>query len=425
MRPIRLPEPPSAGAFGMPEIFDGGVNVVRRAVVIGNGFAGAESQCLGLVRALGLSDRQTIYRVRRPIGGVNEFLHWLPISVHLIIDQILRQLLGQSRFGSVIRGKKISPFAFQTHGSIGLSSILDADAKKIASFARETFDKEGPTLVVACGRDTISISSSIKCLASDSVFVIQIQHPRTKLNRFDTVITPRHDYYALTASGQNEIPKFLKRWITPQEPPGRNVVLTIGALHEADPVALRVAASEWHDELAPLNKPLLVVNIGGPTKNCKYGADLAKQLVASLLNVMKTCGSVRISFSRRTPKKVSDIIIKELGNHPKIYIWDGQEPNPHMGHLAWGDAFVITADSVSMLSEACTTGKPVYVIGAEHCKWKFTAFHKTLRERGVVRPFTGLEDISNSWSYPPLNDAVEAALRVREFLSEKGWSLAH
>lgn len=32
------------------------------------------------------------------------------------------------------------------------------------------------------------------------------------------------------------------------------------------------------------------------------------------------------------------------------------EPNPHMGHLAWADAFVVTADSVSMLSEACGTG---------------------------------------------------------------------
>jgi mitochondrial fission protein ELM1 len=67
-----------------------------------------------------------------------------------------------------------------------------------------------------------------------------------------------------------------------------------------------------------------------------------------------------------------------------------------MGHLAWADAFVVTADSISMLSEACSTGKPVYVIGTEYCKWKFSAFHKTLRERGVVRPFTGLEDVSLS-----------------------------
>lgn len=60
MRPIRLPEPPS-GPVGMPEIFEGGLNVIRRAIVIGNGFPGAENQCLGLVRALGLAEKHTLY----------------------------------------------------------------------------------------------------------------------------------------------------------------------------------------------------------------------------------------------------------------------------------------------------------------------------------------------------------------------------
>ena len=44
-------------------------------------------------------------------------------------------------------------------------------------------------------------------------------------------------------------------------------MLTVGALHQADSAALRLAAIAWHDELAPLPKPLLVVNIGGPTSN--------------------------------------------------------------------------------------------------------------------------------------------------------------
>ena len=44
-------------------------------------------------------------------------------------------------------------------------------------------------------------------------------------------------------------------------------VLTVGALHQIDSAALRSAASAWHDEFAPLPKPLLVVNIGGPTRN--------------------------------------------------------------------------------------------------------------------------------------------------------------
>ncbi|PRQ32444.1 putative mitochondrial fission protein ELM1 [Rosa chinensis] len=272
--------------------------------------------------------------------------------------------------------------------------------------ARRTYEKDGPILAVACGRDTISIVSSIRRLASENIFVVQIQHPRLHLNRFDLDFTPKHDYYPLTPESQKQVPQFLRGWITPREPPDRHVVLTIRALHQIDATALRNAASAWRDEFAALPKPLLVVNIGGPTSNCRYGVDLAKQLTTYLLSVL-----------------VSNFVTKELGGNPKVYTWDGQEPNPHMGHLAWVDAFVVTADSVSMISEVCSTGKPVYLMGAEHCKWKLCDFHKSLKERGMVRPFTGLENISESWSYPPLNETAEAASRVHEALAERGWRL--
>ncbi|KAI8524361.1 hypothetical protein RHMOL_Rhmol13G0144800 [Rhododendron molle] len=424
MKPIRLPEPPS-GPTGVPDIFEGGVyGVVRRAVIIGNGFPASENQSIGLVRALGLADKQTLFRVTRPKGGVNEWLHWLPVSLHKKLDYIIRQIYGYSRILLAGRGNKLHSLPFENGGSVGLSSVLEADVKKIVTMAHETFEKDGPLLVVASGRDTISVASAIKRLASKNVFVVQIQHPRTHLNRFDMVITPRHDYYPLTPHAQEQVPRFLRKWITPREPPDSNVVLTTGALYQVDAGALRTAATAWHDEFAPLPKPLLVVTIGGPTSRCRYGVDLVKQLTVSLHNVLVSCGSVRISFSRRTPaKQISNLIVKEFGNHPKIYIWDGEEPNPHMGHLAWADAFVVTADSVSMVSEACGTGKPVYVIGMERCTWKFVEFHKSLRERGLVRPFTGLEDMSESWSYPPLNDTAEAANRVRQALAERGWRL--
>ncbi|XP_015880310.3 mitochondrial fission protein ELM1 [Ziziphus jujuba] len=411
MRPIRLPEPPT-GFSGMPEIFEGGISgVIRRAVVIGNGFAGSENQSIGLVRALGLSGRQSFYRISRPRGGINEWLHWLPVSLHKKFERIVRRIRGLNR---------VQPLS---HGINGLSDVLEADAKQIANMARETFDRDGPLLVVASGRDTIDVASSIKRLAPENVFVVQIQHPRSRLNRFDLVITPRHDYYPLTPHAQAQIPWFLRRWVTPREPPGKNVVLTVGALHQADSAALRSAASAWHDELALLPKPLLVVNIGGPSSNCPYGVDLAKQLASTLHDVLWSCGSVRMSFSRRTPEKVSKILVKEFSTNPKVYIWDGKGSNPHMGHLAWADAFVITADSVSMLSEACSTGKPVYVIGAERCTWKFADFQKSLQEQRVVRPFTSQEDISNSWSYSPLNDTAEAANRVNMALAERGWRI--
>ncbi|XWS28541.1 hypothetical protein CRYUN_Cryun25bG0078800 [Craigia yunnanensis] len=419
MRPIRLTEPPNP-PMGVPEIFEGGAySVIRRAVVIGNGSPGSENQSIGLVRTLGLSDKHVLYRVTRPRGGINEWLHWLPVSLHKKLDFLI-QLIG-----IYSRGQKLVPLPLENGngGGVGLASVLEADVNQIVAMARQTYEKDGPLLVVASGRDTISIASSIRRLASENVFVIQIQHPRSQLNRFDLVITPRHDFYPLTPQAQGQVPRFLHRWITPREPPDRLVVLTLGALHQIDSATLRSAAAAWHDEFAPLPKPLLVVNIGWPTSHCRYGADLAKQLTASLLSSLTSCGTVRISFSSRTPEKISKVIVKELADNPKVYIWDGQEPNPHMGHLAWADAFVITADSVSLISEACSTGKPVYVMGAERCKRKLSDFHESLRERGVVRPFTGSEDIAESWSYPPLNDTAEAANRVREALSERGWSV--
>lgn len=61
MRPIRLPEP-AIKLSKTPEIFESGFyGVIKRAIIIGNGFAGAENQCIGLVRAVGLSGRHSIY----------------------------------------------------------------------------------------------------------------------------------------------------------------------------------------------------------------------------------------------------------------------------------------------------------------------------------------------------------------------------
>ncbi|KAG2299965.1 hypothetical protein Bca52824_036437 [Brassica carinata] len=422
MRPILLPDPPSLST-GVPEIFEqgGSQNVVRRAVVIGNGFPGSENQSIGLARALGLAGNHLLYRVTRPKGGIHEWLHWLPVGLHKKLDFILRHIYLYSRL--MLGSRQSKYIASVPSENVGLSSILEADVKSIVSMARDTFEKDGPLVVIACGRDTVSIASSIRRLASDNVFVVQIQHPRSHLNRFDMVITPRHDYYPLSLEAQEQVPRFMRRWITPREPPQDHVVLTTGALHGIDYATLRKSASAWHDEFASLPKPLVVVNIGWPRRNCRYGADLAKQLTDALLSVLGSCGSVRIALSYRTPEKVSRVIFKELGDNPKVFIWNGQEPNPYMGHLAWGDAFVVTADSVSLISEACSTGKPVYVIGADHCKWKIADFHKSLRERGVVRSFTGLEDMSESWSYPPLNDTAEAAMRVRSALAARGWSL--
>jgi len=74
-------------------------------------------------------------RVTRPKGGINEWLQWLPVSLHKKIDYIVRMIQGYSQ------EKKLMPLPSENGVSSGLLAVLEADVKQIVSFARETYEK--------------------------------------------------------------------------------------------------------------------------------------------------------------------------------------------------------------------------------------------------------------------------------------------
>jgi uncharacterized protein len=75
----------------------------------------------------------------------------------------------------------------------------------------------------------------------------------------------------------------------------------------------------------------------------------------------------------------------------------------------------VTADSVSMISEAAATGKPVHILGLDGGNAKFSRFHAAMQAAGVTRPFVGRIE---SWSYPILDDTARAGAALRTlFLS--------
>ncbi|KAE8661240.1 Mitochondrial fission protein isoform 3 [Hibiscus syriacus] len=113
MRPIRLPEPPIARR-STAEVFEAGVHgVIKRVAVIGNGFSGTENQCIGLVRALGLLGHHTLYRVTRPRGGINKWLHWLPVSLHKKVDYVTRQICIYSGVQVDATWRKVVPLSVE------------------------------------------------------------------------------------------------------------------------------------------------------------------------------------------------------------------------------------------------------------------------------------------------------------------------
>ena len=90
--------------------------------------------------------------------------------------------------------------------------------------------------------------------------------------------------------------------------------------------------------------------------------------------------------------------------------------NPYYAYLAVADAFLVTADSVSMISEAAMTGKPVHVIELDGGDAKFARFHRAMQESGITRPFTGRIE---SWRYQPLDDTARAGTALRALVLDR------
>lgn len=219
---------------------------------------------------------------------------------------------------------------------------------------------------------------------------VQIQHPRMDPRRFDQVVVARHD--RLT---------------------GPNVVVTRTALHRVTPARLAAARAEWAGRLAHLPRPLVAVLVGGSNGRFRLEATEGAALAAQLAAAMLADGmGMAVTPSRRTAPAVAEALrraLQPLGG----WVWDGTGENPYFGLLASADALVVTADSVSMVSEAVATAAPVLVAELPGRSRRIGAFLAGLRADGRIRPFRGRVE---AWHTTPLDDTQEAADTVRRRL---------
>jgi len=69
-----------------------------------------------------------------------------------------------------------------------------------------------------------------------------------------------------------------------------------------------------------------------------------------------------------------------------------------------------------MVSEAATTGKPVFTVDLDGGSAKFRRFHETMRAEGITHPFAGT---LTHWTYPPLRDTQHAAAEIQRRLAAR------
>jgi uncharacterized protein len=246
-----------------------------------------------------------------------------------------------------------------------------------------------PDIVIGCGRNSVAPARMIKRASGGRAFWVQVQDPRFARSEIDLIVAPRHD-----------------------PAPGENVFRTLGAVHRVTPEKLAADAARWAPTFAVLPRPLVAVLIGGDNSVYRLTEERFGALCDRLVALAKSGVGLAITPSRRTGDMQRAMLQKRLAGLP-AFIWDGSGDNPYFAMLGTADAIIATADSVSMISEAASTGKPVHIIELEGGSAKFARFHQAMREAGITRPFNGTLE---TWHYAPLDDTARAAAEIRRRL---------
>lgn len=251
-------------------------------------------------------------------------------------------------------------------------------------------DPPWPDVAITLGSRCAPIGVAMKRRSGGKVVAIHVQKPAVPPEWLDAVVSPWHDG--------------LK---------GANVIETEAALHYVTAAKLVAGAEEWRASFAPLKRPLAGIILGGSNGLRRYRfSDEAVARIDDNIRKLAAAGvGLALTTSRRTDANARAKLVRtvrELGGF--AYDTDEGGANPYLGILALADALVVTEDSVSMTSEALSTGKPVLVADLDGKSGRIAAFQAEMRRQGRTRAFEGRLD---AWTYDPPRDTERAALEIK------------
>ena len=147
-------------------------------------------------------------------------------------------------------------------------------------------------------------------------------------------------------------------------PPSPRVMTIDLPLMRVDPAAVAAEAGLWRTRLRDLPRPWVAFLLGGPTGPFRYDDVLVDRVLSGAREVSETAGGTPFFVtSRRTPASVVQRLRRELPPAARLYAWGDEEAgNPYLALLGMADALLVTADSISMLTEAARLGRPLSVI---------------------------------------------------------------
>jgi mitochondrial fission protein ELM1 len=222
------------------------------------------------------------------------------------------------------------------------SILLGATLASARRPAADQLRPPWPDLVIGASRRSVPVARWIRRQSGGRTKLVHLLHAMAPLDLFDLIIT------------------------TPQYrlPPRSNVLHLSAALNRIDGERLAAAATAWGPRLSGLPRPFTALFVGGNSATYRLDAETAARLGANAsAAVAATGGTLLVSTSPRTPAAAAEALIKAIACRNFVYRWKAGDPdNPYDAFLALADRFIVTADSASLLVEACLMGKPVEVL---------------------------------------------------------------
>lgn len=214
-----------------------------------------------------------------------------------------------------------------------------------------------PTILIACGRRTAPLALNIYRNLPVKPFLVQLMYPRFTYNKkfFDMIIVPEHD----STPRLNNLYKF------------------IGTPNQLEMMVKKKKITK------KFGKPIILVLIGGDHGKYKINIKSVIVILEKVFANLDRKEKVFISTSRRTSVKIIDYIQKNYSNRSEIY--DIYHPNissrknPITEVMIQSKEIIVTGDSMSMVSEACSLSKPVRIFyNSEICSPKQSLFCRKL-----------------------------------------------
>jgi hypothetical protein len=255
-----------------------------------------------------------------------------------------------------------------------VSRLILKDGQYITE--NEKFD-----LVISCGRKSVIPSIFIK-KKNKKIFTIHIQNPKVRFNNFDLIVAPEHD-----------------------ELKGENIITSKGAIHYITRLEIEKARSYLLDKIQ--NEKIVSLILGGPNKYYNFSNEELTNIFGEIKSSFISQGYKAIIIpSMRTPKRIIDLAINEFLTDG--FVVNSVDKQAYLSSLAIANNIVVTCDSTSMISEAATSGKPIFVahMQPKRNNYRFKRFYKLFRELGVIK---NLGEKVENWTYNSFNEAERIA----------------